>query len=130
MKKTILLVYYVWFVGTGFIGTGISPRAMTGLNDLAFGRIKVREILGAEPDLDAIRQMLESEMKELTAGLEGRDVGELDGLKIRQICVHREVNSRPGAMALPQRKIRLFSDFSSQYIDAIEKRLSWHRLHR
>jgi len=97
---------------------------MIGLNDPAFGRIKAREILGAEPDLDSTERMLEGELRELVRDLEGKDPEELERLKARQLQVHREINSRPGAMALPQGKIRLFSEFSSRYIDSIRHRIS------
>jgi len=97
---------------------------MIELNDLAFGRIRVREILGAEPDLDSTEKMLEDEIRALVSDLEGKNPGELAELKARQLQVHREINSRPGAMALPQGKIRLFSGFSSRYIDSIQQRIS------
>ncbi len=99
------------------------PKAVMDLNDPAFGRIKICEILGAEPGLEATRQMLEAEIEVLIRNLEGRDVGELRALRAQQLRAHRTLNSRPGAMALPQGKIRLFSDFSSRYVDHIESRL-------
>jgi len=97
---------------------------MIELNDLAFGRIRVHEILGAEPDLDSTEKMLEDEIRALVSDLEGKNPGKLAELKARQLQVHREINSRPGAMALPQGKIRLFSEFSSRYIDSIQQRIS------
>jgi len=106
---------------------------MIGLNDLAFGRIKTREILGAEPDLDLTKKMLKDEIRALILDLEGKSPRELMRLKDRQLMrlkdrqlqVRREINSRPGAMALPQSKIRLFSEFSAQYTDSIQQKISW-----
>jgi len=98
---------------------------MIGLNDLAFGRIKTREILGAEPDLDLTKKMLKDEIRALILDLEGKSPRELMRLKDRQLQVRREINSRPGAMALPQSKIRLFSEFSAQYTDSIQQKISW-----
>ena len=97
---------------------------MMDLNDLVFGKIKVREILGAEPDLDFTRKMLEDEIRVLIKDLEGKNPDELMKLKTQQLEIHKEINSRPGAMALPQSKIKLFSEFSSQYIDAIQQKIN------
>ena len=94
------------------------------LNDLAFGKIKVREILGAEPDLEITKKMLEEESKLLIKQLEGESIEKLRELKREQQEVRKEINSRPGAMALPQSKIRLFTEFSSKYIDSIDQKIS------
>ena len=93
------------------------------LNDSAFGKIRVREILGAEPGLDALDRMLGEEIGLLVRGLEGRSPEELVRLRESQARIMRDIDSRPGAMALPQSKIRLFEQYCSRYLAAIDGRL-------
>ena len=97
--------------------------SMIELNELAFGKIKAREILGAEPDIDATNNMLEQEITIMLKNLKGKTEEELVNLKTKQIEIEKGINSRPGAMALPQNKIRLFTEYSLRYIKDIEKEL-------
>ena len=94
------------------------------LNDLVFGKIRVRDILGAEPDLEVSQKMLDEEIKLLINDLKGKSLDQLNNLKESQKEIEREINSRPGAMALPQSKIKLFTEYNSRYLDFINKEIN------
>ena len=96
---------------------------MIGLDESVFGRIKAKEILGAEPDIQSIKEMLEQEIISLTQNLEHLKTDELEHVKTKQVEIQKSIDSRPGAMALPQNKIRLFAQYSTRYIKFIEERI-------
>ena len=97
---------------------------MIDLNKNVLGKIKAREILGAEPDIDIIKNMLEKEIKFMIENLENLTKQELVDLKTKQVDLEASVNSRPGAMALPQKKIRLFTEYNSRYVQCIEEKIN------
>lgn len=84
-----------------------------------FGNIKAMEIIGTEPSLDVIRIQLESEFNHLLESLKSKSNEQLTLEKNNQIQIEKEVNSRPGAMALSQSKIKLFCEYSDRYIKEI-----------
>ncbi len=85
-----------------------------------FGSITAKEIIGARPPATPhTRARLASELEILLAGLEGRTGDDLLRLLGEQEAANAEINSRPGAMALAQDKIRLFNLYSGMYVDAI-----------
>jgi len=47
----------------------------------------------------------------------------LQKLLEEQQIAEKHVNSRPGAMALAQEKIQLFTEYSQKYIQTINKKL-------
>lgn len=97
---------------------------MMDLNDLVFGRIQVREILGADPDIKTIEGMLEQEMATLLKDLKSTTSGKLQSLITKQLETQKHINSRPGAMALPQNKIRLYTEYSLRYIKTIKAQIN------
>ena len=68
--------------------------------------------------------MLRHELAVMKDELEGKTKDELAKLKVRHEKIEAEINSRPGAMALPQNKIRRYTEFSLDYIQAINEKLS------
>jgi hypothetical protein len=97
--------------------------SLVDLNRKVFGKITAKEILGAVPELQTTREKLESEFQALGKNLENKNRSQLENLLGEQLNAHKEINSRPGAMALSQSKIRLFSEYSQKYMDMIKKRL-------
>ena len=97
---------------------------MIDLNESAFGKIKVCEILGASPDIKNISNMLECEIASLRKNLKNLSKNELELVKTRQAKIASEINSRPGAMALPQNKISLFTECNTRYIEFIEEEIN------
>lgn len=96
---------------------------MIDLNEKVFGNIESQQILGSEPVLDELKVLLEDELDILTKNLESLEKTELVRLKEKQKELEKEVNMRPGAMALPQEKIRLYVKFSCDYIQKIEEQI-------
>ena len=90
------------------------------LDEKVFGEITSKEIIGAIPAEPEIENMLSKELDALIKNLKGKTRFELNKIKEKQIEVEKEINSRPGAMALPQNKIRLFTEFSKRYVQKIE----------
>ena len=93
------------------------------LDEPAFGRIKVCEILGARPHPEEIKGMLEEEFCMLIAELEKKSNAQLRTIEAEHLRIRSEIISRPGAMALPQDKIQIYHDFSCRYIDVIKRRI-------
>ena len=60
------------------------------------------------------------ELNFMESGLQNMSNSELESEKLRQIKSEDLVNSRPGAMAMSQKKIRMFTKYSRMYIDKID----------
>ena len=72
------------------------------LDRKVFGKITTKEIIGAfPPAIPDTKNLLNNELNNLT----------------------KHVNSRPGAMALAQDKIRLFTEYNQKYIQTIKDKL-------
>ncbi len=67
--------------------------------------------------------MLDNELNQLTNQLESHSKEDLQKLLEDQEIAQKHVNSRPGAMALAQDKIRLFSEYNQKYIQTIKDKL-------
>jgi hypothetical protein len=94
------------------------------LDQKVFGKITTKEIIGAEPPITPDTQnLLESEFSILASELESCSKEELEKLLEQQQAAEAHVNSRPGAMALSQPKIQLFTEFSQKYIQKIREKL-------
>lgn len=94
------------------------------LDQKVFGKITTKEIIGAEPPITPDTQnLLESEFSILDSELESCSKEELEKLLEQQQAAEAHVNSRPGAMALSQPKIQLFTEFSQKYIQKIREKL-------
>ena len=97
---------------------------MTELNRKIFGQITTKEIIGASPPaIPYTKNLLDAELQHLTSKLESQTKETLQKLLEEQQTAENHVNSRPGAMALAQDKIQLFTEYSQKYIQTINKKL-------
>ena len=97
---------------------------MTELDRKVFGKITIKEIIGSSPPaLPDTKNLLEEELKKLIINLELQTTENLQELLEQQKIAEKHVNSRPGAMALAQDKIRLFTEYSQKYIQIINDKL-------
>lgn len=94
------------------------------LDRKVFGKITTKEIIGAfPPAVPDTKNLLDSELNQLTNQLESHSKEDLQKLLEDQEIAQKHVNSRPGAMALAQDKIRLFSEYNQKYIQTIKDKL-------
>ena len=96
---------------------------MIELNVKIFGNITAKEIIGSEPTPDDTEKFLENELNLLLKNLDGLQKQQLVELKENQISLEKQMNSRPGAMAISQEKIRIFTKFSQNYVKQIDSKL-------
>ena len=97
---------------------------MTDLDRKIFGKITTKEIIGASPPaIPNTKNLLEAELQNLTSRLESQTKETLQKLVEEQQIAEKHVNSRPGAMALAQDKIQLFTKYSQKYIQTINKKI-------
>ncbi len=97
---------------------------MTELDRKIFGQITTKEIIGASPPaIPYTKNLLDAELQHLTSKLESQTKETLQKLLEEQQTAEKHVNSRPGAMALAQDKIQLFTEYSQKYIQTINKKL-------
>jgi len=96
---------------------------MIDLNEKIFGNITSKEIIGSEPVQTETERLLNNEYIHLIKNLKGLEKLKLIELKEKQIQLENKMNSRPGAMAISQEKIRLFTNFSQNYVQKIEEKL-------
>jgi len=95
---------------------------LTDLERKIFGKITTKEIIGASPPaIPNTKNLLEAELQNLTSSLESQTKETLQKLVEEQQIAEKHVNSRPGAMALAQDKIQLFTEYSQKYIQIINK---------
>jgi len=97
---------------------------LVNLERRVFGKITLKEVIGAEPPLEDLRKSLVSQFQMLQNSLDSKNKDELKQLLKDQVESEKETNSRPGAMALAQDKIQLLVEFSQKYISEINKKLS------
>jgi hypothetical protein len=97
---------------------------LTELDRKIFGQITTKEIIGAYPAaIPDTKNLLEAELQNLTSKLESQTKDTLQKLLEEQQIAEKHVNSRPGAMALAQDKIQLFTEYSQKYIQTINKKI-------
>jgi len=97
---------------------------MTELNKKVFGKITTKEIIGAiPPAIPDTKNMLENEYQNLIKELKSQSKENLKKLLNQQQIANKNINSRPGAMALAQDKIRLFTEYNQKYIQIINEKL-------
>ena len=97
---------------------------MTELDRKVFGKITTKEIIGADPPaIPNTKDLLETELQTLLAQLESQSKDSLQKLLEEQQSAEKLVNSRPGAMALAQDKIQMYTEYSQKYIKSINKKL-------
>jgi|TARA_B100000809_G_scaffold75429_1_gene73158 hypothetical protein len=96
------------------------------LDKKVFGKITTKEIIGAEPPaIPNIKDILEKELEILLAELESQPRENLKKLLEQQKISEKHVNSRPGAMALSQNKIKLFNEYNKKYVQTIKEKLEF-----
>jgi len=94
------------------------------LDKKIFGRITTKEIIGAEPpEIPDTKNILEKELAILLVELGSQSKENLENLLEQQKIIEKHVNSRPGAMALAQNKIKLFNEYNKKYIQIIKEKL-------
>ena len=94
------------------------------LDKKIFGKITTKEIIGAEPpEIPDTKDILEKELAILLADLELQPKENLEKLIEQQKITEKHVNSRPGAMALAQNKIKLFNEYNQKYVQIIKEKL-------
>lgn len=94
------------------------------LDHKVFGKITTKEIVGSfPPAIPDTKELLDKELKQLTNQLNSHTKESLKKLLEDQKRAEKLVNSRPGAMALAQDKIRLFTEYSQNYIQKINEKL-------
>ena len=69
------------------------------------------------------RIFLEKELAILLTELESQSKENLENLLEQQKITEKHVNSRPGAMALAQNKIKLFNEYNQKYVQTIKEKL-------
>ena len=94
------------------------------LDQKVFGNITKKEIIGSfPPAIPDTKKLLDEELQQLTDKLDSKNEESLKKLLEDQIIAQKLVNNRPGAMALAQDKIRLFTEYSTKYIQEINQTL-------
>lgn len=97
---------------------------MLELNKKVFGNITTKEIIGSDPpEIPDTKDNLEKELTTLLSELESSSKGTLEKLLEEQKIAEDHINSRPGAMALAQNKIKLFNVYNEKYIQKIKEKL-------
>lgn len=97
---------------------------MTSLEKKVFGKITVKEIIGAAPPaIPDTKNLLENELQILLSQLQSKNKEDLKKILDNQQVAEDLINSRPGAMALAQDKIQLYTKYSQTYIQAINAKL-------
>ncbi len=94
------------------------------LNAKVFGNITLKEVIGEIPSRAEIENSLNQELENLLNELNEKDENQLKILLENQNEMKRQVDSRPGAMALSQDKIALFVEFCKKYTDAINSKIN------
>ena len=82
-----------------------------------------KEIIGEVPHEKEFQENLENELLKLCNNIKEKSKEEIEKLLGNQLEVEKLVNSRPGAMALAQSKIRLYTEYSKKYTDYLKKYL-------
>ncbi|MCV0410687.1 hypothetical protein [Nitrosopumilus sp.] len=97
---------------------------MLELDKKVFGNITTKEIIGSDPpEIPNTKDNLEKELTTLLSKLESSSKENLKKLLKEQKIAEDHINSRPGAMALAQNKIKLFNVYNEKYIQKIKEKL-------
>jgi hypothetical protein len=97
---------------------------LTELDKKVFGKITIKEIIGADPPaVPDAENLLENEFQRLINELELKSKDDLKKLLNEQQIADKYINSRLGAMALAQDKIRLFTQYNQKYIQTINQKI-------
>ena len=83
-----------------------------------------KEIIGAQPPaFPETKDLLEIEFTNLSTELINQSKENLKNILAQQKSAEALINSRPGAMALAQNKIKLFNEYNDKYIQKIKEKL-------
>jgi len=94
------------------------------LDKKVFGKITTKEIIGSDPpEIPDTKDNLEKELATLLSELESSSKENLEKLLEEQKIAEAHINSRPGAMALAQNKIKLFNEYNEKYTQRIKEKL-------
>ena len=97
---------------------------MLELDKKVFGKITTKEIIGAQPPaIPDTKDIFEKELVTLLVELESQPKESLENLLEQQKIAETHINSRPGAMALAQKKIQLFNEYNNKYVQTIKEKL-------
>ena len=97
---------------------------MLELDKKVFGKITTKEIIGAQPPaFPETKDLLEIEFTNLSTELINQSKENLKNILVQQKSAEALINSRPGAMALAQNKIKLFNEYNDKYIQKIKEKL-------
>ena len=97
---------------------------MLELDKKVFGKITTKEIIGAQPPaFPETKDLLEIEFTNLSTELINQSKEKLKNILAQQKSAEALINSRPGAMALAQNKIKLFNEYNNKYIQKIKEKL-------
>lgn len=97
---------------------------MLELDKKVFGNITTKEIIGSDPpEIPDTKDNLEKELTTLLSELESSSKENIEKLLEEQKIAEDHINSRPGAMALAQNKIKLFNVYNEKYIEKIKEKL-------
>lgn len=88
---------------------------MLDLDAEVLGRVTFQQVIGGDPPAAELGRALEAELGRLAAEAAGMPPGRAAALAGRQAALRRQVNARPGSMAISQEKIRLYTEFSRAY---------------
>ena len=69
-----------------------------------FGKIKASGVIGSMPDVDEMSKIFKLELDVMESSLQNMSNSELESEKKRQIKSEDLINSRPGAMAMSQKR--------------------------
>ena len=95
------------------------------LNKKVFGKITTKEIIGSDPPaIPDTRDLLENELNLLLTELESTSTAHLEKILEEQNIAEQLINSRPGAMALAQNKIKLFNEYNEKYVKTVKQKLN------
>lgn len=97
---------------------------MIQLDKKVFGKITTKEIIGADPPaIPDTKDNFEKEFMVLLKEIESKPRNILEKFLEQQKDAEIHINSRPGAMALAQNKIKLFNEYNEKYIQKIQEKL-------
>ena len=85
-----------------------------------------QEIIGSEPSITEIKIIFEKEFVNLLDKLKSISQENIEDLLEQQKICEKHVNTRPGAMALNQRKIKMFNEYNNKYLEKINQFLEKH----
>ena len=122
----IALHSVLYFFKVKLILDRFSLGLLIELDKKVFGKITTKEIIGSDPPaIPDTKDLLENELKLLLAELESTSPINLEKILEEQSIAEQHINSRPGAMALAQNKIKLFNEYNEKYVKTIKQKLNF-----